>query len=583
MGCQQKKYSGFPDDYSQQEIEDFKYVLTLSKHDENFIYDHSDDRQHRHYLAHLKRQGLSKETSPALFNSIKELRKNHLNLRAQGRLRTDLYHKNYTTASLLGNKESGWIPVEGTGPVDMTIGSGSIVPVQLVAGLGMFNSNTATATALSSIPDTAYYSQNSIQLLNGSGILGPAATNEQYSGGEDLKSTSNEAYTGSGVLAAKMTYYYKMHSTSSAVTGQFIANCKDCLTTSTCPSFENIEPMGPKGQKSKIIVCTNRKSKAECTYWYHRSATHDITFPVVGSVTFAGKDIKVKSGNKVDGGTASMWITNNESGGGCKMLGNSNFFSNANTVVTNSNKLSWNLNPADFGNACFRSGEMVNFVMSLRIPATDGTQMCAYVSNSTLADTAALVTYEIGPMQVYFGCLAQGTRVTMADRSSKAIEEIEVGMKVLGDQGGTVWTVTSTTIGTETIQSIKLTTNDNDTLTLTQDHPVTTANGVLIGKALKEGMTIYNINGETTIKSLEMVKYDNTVWNLNLGQVEGEEENLTDFNSTFFANNIKVGDSRMQHIHSKRHRSKKDNVLSHLPEAWHQDYLNYLKRQSANK
>jgi len=586
LSCQKtEESSGFPSDYSQQEIDDFKYVLTLSGHNENFIYDHSDDRQHRHFLSQLKRQGLTEETSPALFKSIGELREHHQSLRTQGKLRQNVSSRQTSEfASIFSfgsNQTDSTVPVAGTGVLTSDPDTIQVRPLQAISSLGMLDATTATATALSSIPDTAYYTQNTVQLLNSSGPVGSSVTNEEYYGGADLRSQAVEPYAdaGPGVLAAKMTYYYKMTNSSMPVTGQFIASCKDCLSSSSCPEFQNIEPIGDSGQKSPITVCIYRKSAGECTYWYNNPSSHDIIFPVKGSVTFGAKTIKVQAGtNKVDGGTASMYITQNQEGGGCTMTSGTDFFAATNTVASGST-LTWDFEPTDFGNACFSSGESVNFVLSMKVPATDGTQMCAYVSNSTLADTAVFVTYEIGPMNVYYGCLAEGSMVTMADGSPRPIEQVEIGEKVLRDQSGATWTVTSNTTGIEPIPSVQVVTDAGDQLVLTQDHPVVVGDEVLLARELRDGMSLSTTDGSTTITEISMVNYDGAIWNLNLGQMDGERESLKESNSTFFANNILVGDGRMQRIYLNKFKNRKENVLSFLHQDWHQDYLNYLKRK----
>lgn len=165
------------------------------------------------------------------------------------------------------------------------------------------------------------------------------------------------------------------------------------------------------------------------------------------------------------------------------------------------------------------------------------------------------------------GNIVEGTKVTMADGSEKTIENIRVGDILKGQPNNP--TVTATSMGLSTHPLIRIQTSSGTGLTLSQDHPVLTPNGVVSANHLKLGMSIYTQQGVYDITSLVNSAYAGNVYSLHTGNGFGASSN-------FYANGILVGVSEM------RQKSVVNplNELNRLPKEWHQDYLDALKDDS---
>ncbi len=183
---------------------------------------------------------------------------------------------------------------------------------------------------------------------------------------------------------------------------------------------------------------------------------------------------------------------------------------------------------------------------------------------------------DMPPMYFGYGCLAKGTLVTLADFTSKPIEEIIAGDVILAN--GITMVVGDISTGKEAIPMYRITDSRGHSLLLTEKHPVLTTQGTLWASELTKGDVIFTEKGQAKIVGIDTEEYDDSVHNLKL-EVLTNSNVLPNANSNaFFANGILVGDLRMQNeMNDKEFETTVEEKLRKLPSRWHADYLNSIK------
>lgn len=140
--------------------------------------------------------------------------------------------------------------------------------------------------------------------------------------------------------------------------------------------------------------------------------------------------------------------------------------------------------------------------------------------------------YAMEKLKIQWGCLAQGSNVTMADGSVKKIESIRPGDKVASEGDHRI--VTDIICGYEK-DIVVLKIAGGQQLLLTGGHPVQTDRGLVRADDLTAADHIHMINGVQEIKSLYLADYDQLVYNLILEPA-----------GIMICNDILVGDATLQ-------------------------------------
>jgi hypothetical protein len=133
----------------------------------------------------------------------------------------------------------------------------------------------------------------------------------------------------------------------------------------------------------------------------------------------------------------------------------------------------------------------------------------AYFDSASLA----ISPYIIHPLS----CLLAGTKITLADGTTKAIEDINIGEKVLGvneEDGSFVETEVVETYYHPGVEGfLVITTEDNRTLKITGNHPVRNGNRYIEASSLKIGDTISILENKklTSSKIVSIIRNNSSV------------------------------------------------------------------------
>jgi hypothetical protein len=180
------------------------------------------------------------------------------------------------------------------------------------------------------------------------------------------------------------------------------------------------------------------------------------------------------------------------------------------------------------------------------------------------------------PMYFAYGCVAKGTHITLADLTSKPVEEIVAGDVILAN--GMTMAVANISTGKEAIPMYRITDSLGHSLLLTEKHPVLTKQGTLWASELSTGNIIFTEQGEATIVEIDTEEYDDSVHNLKLEVVDGSTILPNANSNAFFANGILVGDLRMQNeMNDKEIETSVEEKLRNMPSRWREDYLNSIR------
>ncbi len=160
------------------------------------------------------------------------------------------------------------------------------------------------------------------------------------------------------------------------------------------------------------------------------------------------------------------------------------------------------------------------------------------------------------PMQIWWGCLAEGTPILLANGSKAAIQNVMVGDKVRSDKDGRVLTVVGITEGAERRPMVTIHDDKGHTVTMTATHAVPVSDGNIVqAQQLRAGDVIETNDGPANIVLVERPRVEMGVYNLELG-TEEELVGLPAEHTTMFAGGVLVGDSRLQGLITEQNQDR---------------------------
>jgi hypothetical protein len=171
-------------------------------------------------------------------------------------------------------------------------------------------------------------------------------------------------------------------------------------------------------------------------------------------------------------------------------------------------------------------------------------------------------------------CMAEGTRIQLANGQVLPVEQVQTGDRVLANQMGLILTVTDVIRGTETQELVQLQDNAGHSVTLTQQHPLLRADGrVVAARTLRVRDLVLTDRGAAMLKSVKRVPVNGRrVFNLALG-TPFELREVGAQERTLFASGFVVGDKSMQEL-LLLPPLKPTDVMSRLPKVLQEDFAN---------
>jgi len=573
-------YASAQTKFTEAEVSAIQAVQAKMKPATAYVLNLGDSQQYAYVMAMLRASGATAAKSPHFFKLVEAERAKHKDKAAPPQLASEHYRNTARPAA------------QGASDV------APITPINTISYMNNNNNLAVKSLLVSSVPGGTQSTLMTMnyRMANQSQPFATSPAYAQYNQGTQFEQAySATAPTQGSVIASALivttvnnvptfTTDYEQDSTPNPI--------DQCVTAPNYGNFQapptSCPPVGSacinKGNiTTNIVSCYGRNSSnPPCNYgWGGAGYPPNLTLAICGSMTFP---------NPVDpslNGYYSIYLQR-KNDGGCTLPGPSGSLPAANFSIspTNPNVLNYSFLSAQFpSNSCMQT-VWVDMYLTLRVGALidvpgSGANYGVGTVSSDPTNNPNLPSYALIPtITVLQGCVASGTKITMADGSFKAIETIK------GD--GSEWlrinpgkdklAVMGLADGVETKPMVRITDDAGHSVLVTGMHPIVTGRGMIPAKRVKVGDTVTTEKGNAQVRRIERVHFSGKVWNLTYGppSVIGEGK------STFFANGILIGDLAMQQRMNDEARKTpptKEEVLSELPKQWRQDYLNWLAEQ----
>jgi hypothetical protein len=187
-------------------------------------------------------------------------------------------------------------------------------------------------------------------------------------------------------------------------------------------------------------------------------------------------------------------------------------------------------------------------------------------------ETRVLINNYAPSIDIRNSCFAEDTQVLMADGSTKAIQDVREGDKVISDGHGTVLTVTGLGRGAERGKLFQLHTDKGHKVSVTSKHPVLTPRGSTAADSIRVGDKVLTREGEALVTAVRRVPSKGMVYNLAVGTPE-ELEKVGGKASTLFAGGLLMGDQRMQ-VELEDRNQGFASARPSVSKSWKQDHEN---------
>jgi len=348
------------------------------------------------------------------------------------------------------------------------------------------------------------------------------------------------------------------------------------------PLEDKIDPSGPIVVKDPvhkigvnnldfIKVCMGRYG-SDCDYEYEiqlQPTPPTPTIAVSGSVEYAGtisqpSDDSTKFGiyffvKKRDGGAAQFFTTASEA---------YKYF----TLSNNDHTLNWNFPPATFEKAPWDQGNEVDLNLTVGISVDSPVKNTQFQVTSLKGIYGSDSIAKIDVLKFYWGCLSADSLILMKDGSKKRVDSIKVSDRVQIDDSGSYLSVVDIITGKEEKPCLRITTENNRSLLVTDEHPIFKFDEFSLAKELRSGDFVKTESGFERVSNISEEIYDGTIYNLKLGGNENQEQ----AGAAHYANGIFVGDGNMQGFLLEKRKAEAMNPRSieELPEEWQFDAEN---------
>ncbi|MFY0570218.1 hypothetical protein ACN28E_41235 [Archangium lansingense] len=546
---------------------DRRYVRSLVKTDAATSLDYSDPQVFRFVLARLKMAGKTPQTAPRLFALINQRRA------------ADQLHPQKTerTQTLTATR----------------------TPQHFINSTNFLTESSPymEANALVTYPGVANYLYVDSATWDKNGTaLGAMAYAEKYSG-----SIVRSAAVGDVTLTSALDYEVDSYSLIDSATGlqetyTLRENNKRCqFDLSTLNITDPVDTTG--GQC--VDICLNRTWTGDCDYDLTGTPTA-LKIPLSGSIGIsfnnpncvfdANRIAQYQNGTLTPPGNIKVVLTN--VGGGCDVDSSNalyspmqNFWQHV-TIAPDGKTLSWNLTGADaalFDPSCRQVQDQLDLTMILGIPMKQGAVEIPprpiVISNDP--DSQA-TDWQLPCMTMTNSCLAEGTKVQLADGRMVPIESIQIGDKIFNPfhPGAQALTVTDIAKGFETVPMVRIKDKTGRELLMTEMHPIATVDrGMVQARKLHVGDKVQTQTGISQLVSVTRQPFGGKVHNLKVGSNE-ESLKLGPDQTVVYANGFLVGDGQIQQKYesAEQNANARLDMRTRVDKRWRQDYVKSATR-----
>jgi hypothetical protein len=569
----QSEFSGTarPDALSPDELktyhEDRRYVRSMMRSDVATSFDYSDPQVYRFIRARLKMAGKTPQTAPRLFELINQRRADD-----QRRPR----NTESTQAFATGRKEQHFI------------NSSNFLSE---------SSPFMEANALVTYPGVASYLYIDSAAWDNIGVpLGVMGFSQTFNG-----SIAKSAAVGNVTLSLAKDYEVDslaLIDSASGLRETYIVRENNRKCQFDLSTLNITDPVSTTGGQC-VDICLNRTWTGDCDYDLTGTPTA-LKIPLSGSIGIsfnnpncvfdANRIAQYQNGTVTPPGDIKVVLT--DVGGGCDVDSSNalhtpmqNFWQHV-TLSSDGKTLSWNLTGADaalFDSSCRQVQDQLFLTMILGIPMKQGAVELPprpiVVSNDP--DSQA-TDYQLPCITMTNSCLAEGTKVQLADGRLVPIESIKIGDKIFNPfhPGTQELTVMDIAKGFETVPMVRIKDKAGRDLLMTEMHPISTVDrGMVQARKLRVGDKVQTQTGISQLVSVTREPFSGKVHNLKVGSPT-ESLKLAPDQTVVYANGFLVGDGQIQKKYesAEQNANAKLDMRTRVDKRWLRDYVKSATR-----
>ncbi|NJD76345.1 MAG: hypothetical protein FIB08_04520 [Candidatus Methanoperedens sp.] len=318
-------------------------------------------------------------------------------------------------------------------------------------------------------------------------------------------------------------------------------------------------------------VCMGRYG-ADCDYEYEAQPQPSPPIPTIavsGSVTYAGT---ISQPGPDSGKFGIYFFVKKRDGGAAQLFTKESEAYKYFKLSNNNHTLSWNFPPATFEKAPWDQGNEVDLNLTANICVDSQVKNTCFQVTSLKGIDGNPSIAKIDVLKFFWGCLSADSLILMKDGSKKRVDSIKVSDRVQIDDSGSYLSVVDIVTGKEEKPCLRVTTENNRSLLVTDEHPIFKFDGFCLVKELRIGDFVKTESGFERVSNVSEELYNGTIYNLKLGGHENQEQ----AGAAHYANGIFVGDGNMQGflLEKRKAEAMKPRSIEELPEEWRFDAEN---------
>jgi hypothetical protein len=539
-----------------EDIENIKYIASLSENWEEHELDLSDDRQWAFLLRQVERSGVTAATHPEYMMALR-------------RSRHDDQRRGGPSGQLRQRREV------------RAAGGDTLYNANTISSFGINLAKTASlGAAFSAIVNGTIFTSLYVQLidLSDNRVLGEKSIGPVYGEGEyvpiDLSGTAPLKEN----LLMVFTWSYQQTGEGRPVHGSMR------VSTSELPvGAPNVtQPVRTVASKNYIKFGLGRPSgAADCDYWYNEPniLTPNIRLPLMVTQKFQSNILQPLWPSNITN-PPTIYQIKLSTGGVTKPLSlaaiQAGITATGDTLTFN---FPFNNNVAldksiQFGAAAWANDTTLLTTISLGVKTETSNNEFVWVNlygsnTSPWGYSPAPGEYQMYPNYYTWHCVAAGTQVALADGSSKKIDDITGGDQVRIGAACDTFTVVDTFGTNKEDDVLTIRTEAGHELLITHMHPVVTTGGLVAARDLVVGDQLLTDGGPSRIRSIELRAYAGMVYGFSVGSTPEEISRFTRNNTCYFANGILIADNRVCVEYVASYKRRLTTILARIPEAFH--------------
>lgn len=541
-----------------EDIKNIKYVASLSESWEERELDFSDDRQWNFFMRQVERSGVSDKNYPEYMKALRAARK----------------------ADKKRGGPSGQLEKRRKALKAAT--SGTMQDANTISSFGIHVAKNSFGGAFSAIVNGTVFTSLYVQLIDLSNdkVLGEKSIGPIFGQGEYLPiNLTGLPPIGENMLMV-FSWSYQPNTTTlaaSPIQGSMRVSTNELPVGAPVVT----QPVRTVTTKNNIKIGLGRTSSApDCDYWYNEPniANPNIRLPLMVTQKFKS-NIKQPLWPSNITNPPTIYQIKPSTGGvtlplspaaiqaGITATGDTltfNFPFNNNVAVDKS---------IQFGPAAWANDTILLTTISLGVKtdtsANDFVWVNLYGSEAPpWASSPGPGDYQMYPNYYTWHCVAEGSKVLLADGKTKNIEDIVGGEHVRIGLAGEILTVVDTFGTNKEAEVLALITEDGHELLITHMHPVCTREGLVAARDLVKGDEIFTDQGLSAVKSIKSRKFSGMVYSLGVGPSTAISC-ATDEITCYFTNGILIADNRLCVEFVANYKKRLKTVLDRIPKKFH--------------